>query len=83
MKDVTMEQYIGLDVSRKETHICIVDAAGAVVARRREATCPELLADALARLAPAARLAVLETGGQSSWLHRELTGREVPVVIGW
>jgi transposase len=76
-----MEHYIGLDVSQKETHICVVDAAGAVVARGREATCPELLADALARLAPAARLVVLETGGQSSWLHRELTGRGVPAVI--
>ena len=24
-----MEQYIGLDVSLKETHICVVDGAGA------------------------------------------------------
>jgi predicted NBD/HSP70 family sugar kinase len=35
-----MEQYIGLDVSLKETHICVVDGSGAVVARCREATHP-------------------------------------------
>lgn len=76
-----MEQYIGLDVSLKETHICVVDATGAIVARGREATQPELVAAAIGRLAPSARLAVLETGGQSSWLQRELTARGVAAVI--
>tara|TARA_R110001606_G_scaffold171136_1_gene316772 strand:+ start:266 stop:1297 length:1032 start_codon:yes stop_codon:yes gene_type:complete len=76
-----MEQYIGLDVSLKETHICVVDRDGTVQARGREATQPELLAAAIRRLAPQAQLVVLETGGQSSWLHRELTARDVPAVI--
>ncbi|NNG03491.1 MAG: hypothetical protein HKM95_05245 [Inquilinus sp.] len=67
-----MEQYVRLDVSLKETHFCVVDGSGAVLARGREATQPELLAAALERHAPAARVVVLETGGQSSWLHREL-----------
>lgn len=76
-----MEQYIGLDVSLKETHICVVDRDGAVLAQGRGATQPELLAAAILRLAPQVQLAVLETGGQSSWLHRELTARGVPAVI--
>ena len=76
-----MDEYIGLDVSLKETHICVVDAGGTVVARGREATQPELLADAITRLAPSAALVVLETGGQSSWLHRELTALGIPAVI--
>lgn len=76
-----MEQYVGLDVSLKETHICVVDGAGGIVARGREVTHPELLAQALCRLAPGARLVVLETGGQSSWLHRELRAQEVPALI--
>jgi transposase len=76
-----MEQYVGLDVSLKETHICVVDGSGAVVARAREATHPELLAAQLARLAPAARVVVLETGGQSSWLCRELKAAGIAVVI--
>ena len=76
-----MEQYVGLDVSLKETHFCVVDGAGAVLARGREATQPELLAAALARHAPAARVVVLETGGQSSWLQRALEAAGVPAVI--
>lgn len=76
-----MEQYIGLDVSQKETHICVVDRSGKVLDQGREATQPDLLAKAIRRLAPSAALVVLETGGQSSWLHRELEARGVPAVI--
>ncbi|MFQ5507928.1 MAG: IS110 family transposase [Leptospirillia bacterium] len=76
-----MEQFIGLDVSLKETHICVVDGAGEVVARGREATQPERLAKAIGDLAPEARVVVLETGGQSSWLQRELSARGTPAVI--
>ena len=76
-----MEQYVGLDVSLKETHFCVVDGGGKVVSRGREATHPELLAAALAQHAPAARLVVLETGGQSSWLQRSLEAAGVPAVI--
>ncbi len=76
-----MEQVVGLDVSLKETHICVVEGSGAVLARAREATQPELLAAVLGKLAPAARVVVLETGGQSSWLYRELKAAGIPVVI--
>lgn len=76
-----MEQYVGLDVSMKETHICVVDFDGNVVVRGREVTQPELLAAAIGRLAPEVSLVVLETGGQSSWLWRELTGFGLPAVI--
>jgi predicted NBD/HSP70 family sugar kinase len=30
-----MEHYAGLDVSLKETSLCIVDGAGKIIARRR------------------------------------------------
>ena len=76
-----MEQYVGLDVSLKETHFCVVDAAGKEQVRGREVTHPELLVAALARHAPSARVVVLETGGQSSWLQRELEAAGVPAVI--
>ncbi|MEP6149083.1 MAG: transposase, partial [Nisaea sp.] len=76
-----MEQYVGLDVSLKETEICVVDGSGAVLARSRVPTEPERLAVVLGELAPAASVVVLETGGQSSWLHQELTLRAVPAVI--
>ncbi len=71
-----MEQYIGLDVSLKESHICVVEETGAILARGREATHPELLAKAMEALAPSLRLAVLETGGQSSWLQGALLALE-------
>ena len=70
-----MEHYIGLDVSLKQTHLCAVDASGAVIGRACETTQPDLLARAIGALCPSAKLAVLETGGQSSWLHRELGSR--------
>ena len=76
-----MEHYVGLDVSLKETHICVVDETGAVLARAREVTHPELLAKAIRDAAPAVTLAVLETGGQSSWLQRELASLGLPAVI--
>ena len=46
-----------------------------------EVTQPELLADAIARLAPCAELVVLETGGQSSWLQRGLQAHGIRAVI--
>jgi transposase len=78
---VTVKQYIGLDVSVKETHICVVDENGEVVARGREVTQPELLAAAIGKLAPDAALVIFETGGQSSWLQRELRAFGVRAVI--
>ena len=76
-----MEQYVGLDVSVKETHFCVMDGAGVELARGREETRPDLLVAALWRHAPGARVVVLETGGQSSWLQQELSGSGVPAVI--
>ncbi len=76
-----MEQYVGLDVSLKETRYCVVDADGVELARGREVTRPDLLAAVLARSAPSARVVVLETGGQSSWLQRGLEAAGVPAVI--
>jgi transposase len=70
-----------LDVSLKETHICVVDGSGAVVSRGREVTHPELVAGAIGRVAPCARVVVLETGGQSSWLQGGLEAEGIAAVI--
>lgn len=76
-----MKKYIGLDVSLKETHFCVVDETGSVLARGREVTRPDLLASAIRGLAGDVELVVLETGGQSSRLQRGLEALEVPAVI--
>ncbi len=39
-----MSIYAGLDVSDKTTHVCVVDAEGAVLRREVLASDPELLA---------------------------------------
>ena len=43
-----MEHYAGLDVSMEETSVCVVDAAGGVVAELTAASDPAALAAALA-----------------------------------
>ncbi len=36
-----MEQYVGLDVSLKETSICVVDGSGEIVCESSDGTTPE------------------------------------------
>jgi transposase len=62
---------IGLDVSDKHTHICVLDDAGAVVLRERIETRDPALRKWFARRAPA-RVA-LEVGRHSAWMSRVLT----------
>lgn len=38
-----MEQYVGLDVSLKETFVCVVDACGEVVCEKSVGTTPETI----------------------------------------
>jgi hypothetical protein len=47
-----MEYFAGLDVSMKETHVCIVDRDGDVVLETTAATLPEAIAEAEAALSP-------------------------------
>ena len=45
-------QYVGLDVSLKETSICVIDDAGKIVWRGRTGSTPEAIASAVKRHAP-------------------------------
>lgn len=76
-----MKYYVGLDVSLKETHICMLDEVGKVVCRRPCVTEPGAIARAISAAAPETEVVVLETGGQSSWLCRELQALELNAVI--
>lgn len=75
-----MKQYAGLDVSLKETTICIVDETGKVVHRGSVATEPRAIADFLAEKAPDLDRAVHESGMLSTWLTRSLDALDVPIV---
>jgi len=75
-----VEVYVGLDVSDKSTHLCVVDPTGAVVWSGACATDPEVIARTLkARAAGLARV-ILETGPLSSFLYHGLIERGVPVI---
>jgi transposase len=75
-----MTIYAGLDVSDKQTHICVVDAEGVVLRRDVVASDPEALAKWLKRHCPGLVRVVLETGPLSTFLYHGLVERAVPVI---
>jgi len=74
-----MEYYAGIDVSLKESSVCVVDAKGKVVREVKVASEPEALVQCFAALSlPICRIG-LEAGPLSQWLHVGLiaAGRDV------
>jgi len=74
-----MAIYAGLDVSDKQTHICVIDAEGKVVQRDCVASDPEALAKWLKRHCCDLTRVVLETGPLSTFLYHGLVEHAVPV----
>jgi hypothetical protein len=68
-----MEYYVGLDVSLKQTSICVVDHAGAVVREGVVDSNPEAISVYVRSMAPDAVRVGLETGPTSTWLWTELS----------
>ena len=75
-----MAMYLGLDVSDKTTHLCVVDEAGVIGWRGVCATDPETIAKTIARHCDDVGRVVLETGALSAFLYHGLAERGVPVV---
>ena len=75
-----MDQYVGLDVSLKETFVCVVDACGEVVCENSVGTTPETIAKFIEKKAPGAVRVGLESGLLSTWLWHGLRALDVPVV---
>ena len=75
-----MKQYVGLDVSQRETAVCVVDEAGKLIFQGKARSDPGALADMLHRRAPHAERIGFETGAMSSWLWHELKRVGLPVV---
>lgn len=75
-----MKQYVGLDVSQKETSVWVVDQDGKPVFQGRAKSDPGALAALLAKKAPSAERIGFETGAMSSWLWHELRRVGLPVV---
>jgi transposase len=75
-----MKHYAGLDVSIKETSICVVDGAGQVVREAKVATEPEAILAVLADEAFTIERIGLEAGPFSQWLYSELADAGLPVI---
>jgi transposase len=73
-------QYVGLDVSLKETSICVIDDAGKIVWRGQVDSTPEAIASAVKQHAPHAVRIGLESGQLSTWLFHELKKADLPVI---
>lgn len=74
-----MTIYAGLDVSDKQTHVCVINAEGKVIRRDCVASDPEALSKWLKRHCAGVARVVLETGPLSTFLYHGLVERAVPV----
>lgn len=74
-----MGEYIGLDVSLKETAIS-VRRAGKRTWRGKCASDPKLLADMIRKHAPQAERVVFETGPLSVWFYHALIAEGLPAI---
>jgi len=75
-----MDHFAGLDVSVKETSICIVDDAGRIVKEVKVASEPEALLKVLGNPIHRFKRIGLEAGPLSQWLFSALAEAELPVV---
>jgi len=75
-----MDHYVGLDVSLKQTSICVVNQVGSIVREGVVESEPEAIA-AFARLyAPNVVRIGIETGPTTTWLWTELKRLGLPVI---
>ena len=75
-----MEYYVGLDVSLKQTSICVVSGTGSVVREGVVDSNPDAIAAFVRSKAPGAIRVGLETGPTSTWLWTELKRLGLPVI---
>jgi transposase len=75
-----MDYFAGLDVSVKETSVCIVDEAGGLVREVKVASEPEALLQVLLTPGQAFKRIGLEAGPLSQWLFSALAEAGLPVI---
>ena len=75
-----MQQYVGLDVSQRETAVCVLDDTGRVVFEGTARSEPGALAKVIRKRAPDVSRIGFETGAMASWLWHELKRIDLPVV---
>ena len=75
-----MEHFAGLDVSVKETSVCIVDDTGKIIRETRVASEPTALLAVLLKPAYRFKRIGLEAGPLSQWLFSALAEAGLPVI---
>src|SRR5947208_14472486 len=75
-----MDHFAGLDVSVKETSVCIVDDAGRIMREVKVASEPEALLTVLRNPAYRFKRIGLEAGPLSQWLFSALAEADLPVI---
>ena len=75
-----MELYVGMDVSLKETSICVVDDNGEIVSEGTVISDPAAVAAFIKAKADGAKRIGLETGPTTTWLWHELRALGLPVI---
>jgi len=75
-----MEHFAGLDVSVKDTSVCIVDGAGKIVREVKVASEPDDLLQVLRNPAYCFKRIGLEAGPLSQWLFSALAEADLPVI---
>lgn len=76
-----MSCFAGLDVSLKETSVCIVDNDGNVIRETKVETAPEALQSALSEHAKSLGRVGVEASSIGIWVQRELHAAGLPVVV--
>ncbi len=75
-----MELYVGMDVSLKETSICVVDGSGEIVSEGTVISEPVAIGEFIRVKAAGALRIGLETGPTATWLWHELRVLGLPVI---
>src|ERR1700726_4239053 len=75
-----MAHFVGLDVSVKETSVCVVNDAGKVVLEQKVPTEPSDIIAHLTSLGATYGRIGIEAGPLSQWLVNALTAAELPVI---
>ena len=75
-----MAHYVGLDVSLKQTSICVVSDTGSIVREGVVDSDPEVIAAFVRSKAPHAVRVGLESGPTATWLWTELKRLGVPII---
>jgi hypothetical protein len=79
-RNAVMMYFVGLNVSVKETSVCVVDEAGQVVSEHRVATEPDEIVALLTSLGVEYSRVGLEAGPLSQWLVSGLAESSLPVI---